>query len=123
MFRKSKGPVRRAFSTHKIISHETRASPKLQPGKNHLAIKPKVNGIEKTTHKTLAIPIKGLTRFQISSEELIYFKDGKLKSYNLKTLAEGEINLPTTDILDARTEKEKLYLLNSKSLNIYHVKS
>src|ERR1051326_6620952 len=57
------------------------------------------------------IPIKGLTHFQISNDELIYFKNGKLKSYNMKTISEGEINLPTTEILDARTEKEKLYLL------------
>ena len=74
-----------------------------------------------TYNKT--IPIKGLAHFQISNDELIYFKEGKLKSYNMKTLSEGEINLPTTDIFDARTEKEKLYLLNTKSLTIYHVKS
>ncbi len=73
-----------------------------------------------TYNKT--IPFKGLTHFQISNDELIYFKDGKLKSYNLKTISEGEINLPTTDILDARSEKEKLYLLKQKTLEIYHAK-
>jgi hypothetical protein len=72
---------------------------------------------------TKTIPIKGLAHFQVSNDELIYLKEEKLKSYNMKTLSEGEINLPTTGILDARTEKEKLYLLNTKSLNIYHVKS
>ena len=74
-----------------------------------------------TYNKT--IPIKGLTHFQISNEELIYFKGGKMKSYNMKTLSEEEINLPTTEIFDARTEKEKLYLLKQKSLDIYHVKN
>jgi len=74
-----------------------------------------------TYNKT--IPIKGLTHFQINNEEIIYFKGGKLKSYNMKTLSEGEINLPTTEIFDARTEKEKLYLLKQKSLDIYHVKN
>ena len=74
-----------------------------------------------TYNKTISI--KGLTHFQINNDELIYFKGGKMKSYNLKTLEEAEINLPTSDILDARTEKEKLYLLTQKSLDIYHVKN
>lgn len=69
------------------------------------------------------IPIKGLHHFQISNDQIIYFKVGKLKSYNMKTLEESEINLPAGDILDARSEKEKLYLLKQKSLNIYNVKN
>ena len=71
-----------------------------------------------TYNKT--IPLKGLSHFQISNDLLIYFRNKKLKSYNLKTLEEGEILLPDTDILDARTEKEKLYLLKQKSLAIYN---
>ena len=74
-----------------------------------------------TYNKT--IPLKGLRHFQISNDLLIYFKEGKLKSYNMKTLEEGEISLPETSILDARSEKEKLYLLKQKSLDIYHVKN
>ncbi|MBI3502339.1 MAG: hypothetical protein HY063_11150 [Bacteroidetes bacterium] len=74
-----------------------------------------------TYNKT--IPLKGIGSFQISNDEIIYFKDGKLKSYNIKTLSEGEINLPTTEILYARSEKEKLYLLKQKSLDIYHVQN
>lgn len=74
-----------------------------------------------TYNKT--IPIKGLRHFQISNNHLIYFKEGKLKSYNMRTMEEGEISLPETSILDARSEKEKLYLLKQKSLDIYHVKN
>ncbi|MBI4930686.1 MAG: hypothetical protein HY841_07990 [Bacteroidetes bacterium] len=69
------------------------------------------------------IPIKGLHHFQISNDDIIYFKEGKLKSYNMKTLEDAEISLPEINIIDARTEKEKLYLLKQKSLDIYHVKN
>lgn len=71
-----------------------------------------------TYNKT--IPLKGLPHFQIFNDELIYFKDGKLKSYTMKTLEEGEISLPDANISDVRTEKEKLYLLKQKSLDIYN---
>lgn len=69
------------------------------------------------------IPLTGLTDFQVANEDIIYFSSGKLKSYNMKTLAEAEIILPTTGVLYARSEKEKLYLLKQKSLEIYHVKA
>ena len=73
-----------------------------------------------TYNKT--IPIKGLRHFQISNDLIIYFKDGKLNSYNMKTLEEGKISFPESQAIDARTEKEKLYLLKQKSLDIYNVK-
>lgn len=66
------------------------------------------------------IPIKGLLHFQVSDDQIFYLKDGRLKSYHLKTLQEDEMMLPDGDILDARTEKEKLYLLKQKSLDIYN---
>jgi hypothetical protein len=67
------------------------------------------------------IPLTGLADFQVVNENIIYFNNGKMKGYNMKTLAIAEIILPTTDILYARSEKEKLYLLKQKSLEIYHV--
>ena len=70
-----------------------------------------------TYNKT--IPIKGLLHFQIRNEQIIYFKDNKLKSYNMKTLEEAEIPLPSAEVLDACTGKEKLYSLKQKSLDIY----
>ncbi|TAL63074.1 MAG: hypothetical protein EPN85_01070 [Bacteroidetes bacterium] len=65
------------------------------------------------------IPVKGLKRFQISNEQIFYLREGKLKSYNMKTLEENEQSLPANDVLDVRTEKEKLYLLKQKSVAIY----
>jgi hypothetical protein len=73
-----------------------------------------------TYNKT--IPLKGLHHFQTDNDLIIFFKDGKLNSYNMKTLGEGKISFPDSQVLDARTEKEKLYLLKQKSLDIYNVK-
>jgi len=67
------------------------------------------------------IPLRGLTHFQVSNDAIFYMSEMKLKSYNLKTLEESERLLPSADILDARTGKEKLYLLKQKSLDIYNV--
>jgi len=72
-----------------------------------------------TYNKT--IPLKKLHCFQVDNERIVYFEDGKLKSYNMKTLKESETALPATEILDVRIEKEKLYLLKQKSLDIYSV--
>jgi hypothetical protein len=72
-----------------------------------------------TYNKT--IPIKGLLHFQVNNEQIIYQSELKLKSYNIKTLQETEILLPSAEVLGVRTEKEKLYLLKQKSLDIYSV--
>ena len=72
-----------------------------------------------TYNKTIFL--KGLNRLQTNNDELIYFKDNKLKSYNLKTLEEHTLSLPAIDVLDARTEKEKLYLLKQRSIDIYSI--
>ncbi len=68
------------------------------------------------------IPLKGLKDFQIAGENLLYFKGGKLLSYNLKTLAEGEVQLPPDEIQMLRVEKEKLMILTKENLKIYEVK-
>ena len=68
------------------------------------------------------IPLKDLNSFQIAAENLLYFKDGKLLSYNLKTLQEEEIPLPPDEIQMLRVEKEKLMILTKESLKVYEVK-
>jgi hypothetical protein len=68
------------------------------------------------------IPIKGLLHFQINNEEITYQNGLKLKSYNIQTLQEKEILLPSAEVLSVRAEKEKLYLLKQKCLDIYSVK-
>ena len=68
------------------------------------------------------ISIQGINHFQINGDQLVFTKKNALKSYNIKTFEEEEFMLPTTQIIDARTEKEKLYLLKQNSLEIYNVK-
>lgn len=68
------------------------------------------------------IPLKGLNKFQLSGQNLSYFKDGKLQNYNLKTLQEGELSLPPDEVKMLRVEKERLMILTKERLNIYEVK-
>lgn len=68
------------------------------------------------------IPIKGLEQFQISGENLIFFNEGKLINYNLKTMQENEVKLPQDEIQMLRVEKEKLIILTKEKLKIYEVK-
>jgi hypothetical protein len=68
------------------------------------------------------IPIKGLNSFQIAGDNILYFKDGKLMSYNLKTIKESEVQLPADDIQMLRVEKEKLMILTKEKLKVYEVK-
>lgn len=66
------------------------------------------------------IPLKGLHHFQVNGHELIYYKNGQLHRYNLRTAIQIPIELPdTTDVLDARLEKERLYLLKKNGLTLY----
>jgi hypothetical protein len=67
------------------------------------------------------IPIKGLKEFQKLKDLLIYYHEGKLHSYHLKTLAFSEIPLPeTTDnITDVKVETEHLAMLTENELLLY----
>ena len=68
------------------------------------------------------IPLKGLKDFQIAGDNLLYFNDGKLQSYNLKTLQQAEVEIPADEIQMLRVEKEKLMILTKESLKVYEVK-
>ena len=68
------------------------------------------------------IPLKGLENFQIAGENILYFKDAKLLSYNLKTLEQGEVILLPDEIQMLRIEKEKLMILTKEKLKVYEVK-
>ncbi len=68
------------------------------------------------------IPLKGLDKFQVTGQSLLYFKDGKLFDYNLKTLEQQEIQIPQDEIQMLRVEKEKLLILTKENLKVYEVK-
>jgi hypothetical protein len=65
------------------------------------------------------IPVKGLSSFQVSGEQLYYLQNGKLMSYHLKTLITSEIPLPEADVKGFRVEKNKLYLQTGSAVVTY----
>ncbi|MFH1005535.1 MAG: hypothetical protein V1781_08625 [Bacteroidota bacterium] len=70
-----------------------------------------------TYYKT--IPIKNIKHFQISNDDIFFYKNNKLNNYNMKTLEQSEMTLPDSSAIDVRIEKENLFLLKQKSLDIY----
>lgn len=66
------------------------------------------------------IPLTGLDHFQVLNDELIYFENNRLNTYHLATARKDIISLPdSTDVLDARVEKNRLYLLRKNGLTLY----
>jgi len=75
-----------------------------------------------THYKT--IPLKKLNHFQILGDQLIYKQEEQYKSYHLKTLEEKIIELPdSTAARQMRIEKDRLYLLKEKQLDLYLIKT
>ncbi len=67
------------------------------------------------------IPIPGLSRFQIFNNELLFFQNGKLHSFHLRTLLQKPVLLPAelTDDDEWRVGKDRLYLLKNGKLQVY----
>lgn len=70
------------------------------------------------------IPIKHLQNFQYVKQQILYFKERKFYSYNLNSLESKEIPLPAypEDLQNVRMEKDHIYLLRKKQLDIYSFK-
>jgi len=66
------------------------------------------------------LPFKNILKFEVRNDQ-IFFRDGDhIHSSQMKTLAEKNIELPHFDnLLDARIENSRLYLLQKDSLTIY----
>ena len=66
------------------------------------------------------IPLRGLTKFQVLQDEIVYFKDNQLNSYNPLTLELKSLPLPdTTDVLSAVLEKSRLGILKKEKVDFY----
>ncbi len=66
------------------------------------------------------IPIKGLRKFQVLQEQIVYFEEGKLKSYNPTTFEAKMITLPdTSDVLQSVIEKERIAILKKDHVDFY----
>jgi len=66
------------------------------------------------------IPIDQLTGFQVIDDQIVYYKDGQLTAYHLKTFQEYNIILPdSSDLNEVQIEKNRIYLLRKKQLDLY----
>jgi hypothetical protein len=67
------------------------------------------------------IPIRGLQKFHILQEQIIYYQDDKLKSYNPVTFDAKMISLPDTTggIIQAVIEKERIAVLKKDRIDFY----
>lgn len=66
------------------------------------------------------IPLKGLQRFQVFQNQIVYFDGKQLKTYNPMTFEWKELNLPdSTDVVHAAIEKERLAVLKKDKVLIY----
>ena len=51
---------------------------------------------------------------------IVYYQKGNLFSYNVKSLRASKMELPNPeDIVNARLEKNQVYILRSNQLDIY----
>jgi len=67
------------------------------------------------------LDFKGLTDFQVYADQLIYFQDGKLQLFHLKSLLTHPLKLPSsisaTDKI--RLQKNKLFVLKPEGVEVY----
>lgn len=69
------------------------------------------------------IPLVGLTSFQIIQGIIVYYKDGKLFSYNTQSLLEEEMALPEWLVsLYCQIQKDKIYIIEADRVSIYSFK-
>jgi hypothetical protein len=72
-----------------------------------------------TYYKT--VPLKGLNEFQVNGELIFYLQGNTIRTYNYRNLSEESTLLPDTNVRSMRIEKERLFILNSKGVDIYSI--
>jgi hypothetical protein len=66
------------------------------------------------------IPLKGLKRFQVLQQQIVYFDENELKSYNTVTFDSKSLPLPdTTSIIHAVLQNERIALLKPDRVDFY----
>jgi len=66
------------------------------------------------------VPIKGLKKFQVFQDQIIYFENNRLNAYNLVTLDLKSIQLPdTSDIIMAAIQKNRMAILKTDRVDFY----
>lgn len=66
------------------------------------------------------IPVKGLSKFQVLQDEIVYYDSSQIRSYNPLTLDVKSFSLPdTTDVQLAVLQKERLLLMKKEQIDFY----
>lgn len=66
------------------------------------------------------IPIKGLKKFQVFQDQVVYFENNRLNAYNMITLDLRSIQLPDSDdIVMAAIQKNRMAILKKNKVDFY----
>ena len=66
------------------------------------------------------VPIKGLKKFQVFQDQVVYFENNKLNAFNLVTLDLKSIQLPdTTEVIMAAIQKNRMAILKNDRVDFY----
>ena len=66
------------------------------------------------------VPIKGLKKFQVFQEQVIYFENNKLNAYNMVTFDFKSIQLPdSTNVIMAAIQKNRMAVLKKDRVDFY----
>jgi hypothetical protein len=74
-----------------------------------------------TYHKT--IPVKNAKEFQVIGDWVYFWRENKIKAYNIKTTEETEFNIPSSEFSGFRLEVESLFLQTPKGISVYAAES
>ena len=71
------------------------------------------------------VPLKGLKKFQLAGDDIFYYEDGLIKSYNQKTFEEYDMQIPADEIdpHTVRYEKQSriLVILKENEMELYNI--
>lgn len=67
------------------------------------------------------IPIKNLTRLQVTDQFILYLQNEKLFQYNLKTFETKELSIPAENASSVQISKDLLFISDSKSVRAYQI--
>ena len=66
------------------------------------------------------IPILGLQKFHILQEQIVYYQDNKLRTYNPVTFDAKMVTLPdTTGTIQAVIDKQRIAILKNDRIDFY----
>lgn len=67
------------------------------------------------------LPLKHLSAFQVLGDNIFYFADKKLNTYNIRTFAESSFALPVEAAKNCRIENKQLFIQDTTGIKIYNI--